>query len=273
MGRLGFHNETCFYTSRDSLTSPIIVLVHGVGLTQEMWSQWVRILETSCSVITFDLYGHGQSESPDGRRDFRSFVDQINKLLKHLGVRKFALVGFSLGALISQAYASLHPDRLTHLILLHSAYRRDKEQCQSVRERYEIAREKGPMATVEMALKRWFTEEYRKFHPQQVDKLREVFSKHGEGYLKAYYLFSHAELEMCHYPLHQVSCPALVITGSNDTGSTPAMSERLVADLSNAELVVNAGHRHMAPLEHCEELCSRVLSLLDKHVDRRDLTR
>ncbi len=243
-----------------------LFLVHGVGLEQGMWDPWMEILGPACHVVTFDLYGHGGSANPPGERSISDFAEQLNSLANHLGVGRFALAGFSLGALVGQAYAAIHPERLSHLILLHSVYRRTEAQCQAVRERYRLTREQGPTANVEQALKRWYTEGYRKLHPEEMNDVREVFSRHADdGYLKAYYCFCHAETEMRRYPLDKVHCPALVITGSDDIGSTPDMSRQLSAVLPDSELIINAGHRHMAPAEFSDTLCDQVLSFLHRY--------
>ena len=260
------HQGSRYRLVGDPSTKPILALIHGVGLNQDMWLPWIPILQPDFCVLTFDLLGHGQSHNPAGHRTAIDFANQLHELLAHLEVDRLALAGFSLGALVSQTFASLHSVRLTHLVLLHSVYQRTEEQCHSVRERYQITQDQGPMATVELAIARWFTEPYRLAHEEEMDQLREIFSKHtDDGYLKAYYLFGHAEAEMQNYPLEQVNCPALVVTGSDDAGSTPAMAEALARDLANAELIINPGHRHMGPAEFAEKMANQVLSFLTTH--------
>ena len=256
-------NGTCYRITSAESDKPVIVFVHGVGLNQDMWLPWLATLAGEYRVLTLDLYGHGGSCNPDGERTVRDFVDQINKLLDHLDIGRISLAGFSLGAVISQAYASLFPERLTHLILLHSVYQRSDEQCQGVRDRYLITRDEGPMATVELAIQRWYTDDYRESHSDEMDALREVFSKHtDDGYLKAYYLFGYAEEEMSNYGIEHVQCPSLVITGADDVGSTPAMSEALVRDLPDSRLIINPLHRHMGPAEFADDMSHQVLSFL-----------
>ena len=245
---------------------PVVVLVHGVGLNQDLWRPWIPVLEPEYSVLTLDLLGHGDSGNPPGERSVRDFVDQVLGLCDTLSIRRFALVGFSLGAVIAQALASQHSDLLSHVVFLHSVYRRTEAQCEGVRERYRITRDQGPMATVELAIERWYSPGYRDRNPEAMERVRDIFRKHThDGYLKAYYLFSHAEPEMRDYPLDRVRCPALVITGSAERGSTPEMSRAMARDLPDAELIINPGHLHMAPEEHADLVSSQVLEFLKKH--------
>ncbi len=244
---------------------PVIVFIHGVGLNQSLWDSWVPVLENDFCVLTLDLLGHGNSDNPPGPRSIKDFSDQVLELVNYLNIDKFALAGFSLGAVIGQVFASLHTSRLTHLVLLHSVYQRSEQQCSSVRERYQITKEQGPMATVEIAIERWFSEPYRLENPDKMNDLRDIFAAHvDDGYLKAYYLFGHAEPEMEDYTLAHVVCPSLVITGSDDVGSTPAMSEALARDLVNSELIINPGHRHMSPAEFSDIMASQVLKFLKR---------
>ena len=256
----------CYRFHTFSSDHACVVMIHGVGLHQGMWDPWIPILSSQYNVLTFDLYGHGGSINPDGARTVKDFTKQLVGLLDHLKIDRFVLVGFSLGAVISQGFASLYSSKLSHLCLLHSVYKRTEAQCEGVRARYLITRDQGPMATVELAIERWFSEQYRKDNPDKMDQIRQTFAAHSDdGYLKAYYLFSYAEPEMKKYSLEQVTCPALVITGSAEKGSTPEMSEALANDLPNAELIINPGHLHMAPAEHADLLSNQVLSFLNKY--------
>ncbi len=268
-----FHRGTCYRLTGQDRHKPVVVLIHGVGLSQDMWQPWVGLLSPSHAVLTYDLFGHGHSANPEGPRTAHGFVTQLMDLVDHLGIDRFALIGFSLGAVITQATVSLYGSRLTHAVFLHSTYRRTHEQCEAVRERYRITRDQGPMVMVELALRRWFSEQYIALNPDKMDDIRRVFSQHkDDGYLKAYYFFCHAETEMKRYSLNHFDSPALVITGAAETGSTAAMSQALSRDLPHSELTINPGHYHMAPVEHAGLLVDQVLTFLNKHQTEENQT-
>jgi len=225
-------NGTCYRLRGDSPRKPTVVLIHGVGLNQDMWRYWSNTLLEDYCVLTYDFLGHGGSENPVGERSIADYVEQLTALTEFLGMDRFALAGFSMGALISQAFASCYAEKLSHLILLHSVYQRTAEQCKGVQERYRITRDQGPMATVEMAIERWFSERYRNQHPGKMDEIRKIFADHkDDGYLKAYGVFAFGEEDMGNYPVNRVTCPAIAITGSADVGSLPEMSRALARDL------------------------------------------
>ena len=254
---------TSYRLAGDPEQNPVVVLIHGVGLNQSMWRAAVDLLARDFGVLVYDFLGHGDSHNPAGERRIRDYVEQLEQLMEHLGIDRFALAGFSMGGLIAQAFASLYPQRLTHLGLLHSVYQRTEAQCLNVRERYRATRDHGPTANLESAIERWFSAEYRDGHADVIDEIRAIFAAHSDdGYLKAYRLFAHAETEMHHYPLTGITCPALVITGSDDVGSTPAMSDSLCRALPNSRLIINHGHRHLAPLEHAGVVTGQLKSFL-----------
>jgi len=263
---LQYFNRTGFkyYKRQDAFGD--VVFIHGVGLNQDMWEQWLPIFGKNYNVLTYDLLGHNHSYNPIGPRTGLDFSNQLIELVDHLDIKKFSLIGFSIGAVISQIVSSLHYQRLNHVVFLHSVYQRTEAQCEAVRCRYVITKNEGPMATVELAIVRWFSQQYIQENPQKIDQIRKIFAKHSnDGYLKAYYFFSYAEEEMKEYPVNHVNIPALVITGSGETGSTPGMSEALAQDLPNSELIINPGHFHMAPVEHADILANQVLSFLQQY--------
>ncbi len=254
---LPVHQGTAYNHIQGPDHAPTIVFVHGVGLDQTLWKPWMKRLDADFSLITFDLFGHGRSEDRTDLCLIEDFVMQIDGLTNLLSLDRFVLVGFSLGALISLAYASIRTT-LSHLVLLHPVYRRNQEQLRLVQARLKTAQEQGADVYIEKALKRWFTEPYRHAQGDAMDGLRVIFQRNRDGYLRAYRLFAEADRELQVHKLAQVESPVLIITGSDDQGSTPEMTKRLANDLPNASCIINPGHRHMAPLEFAETLCSQI---------------
>ena len=77
--------------------------------------------------------------------------------------------------------------------------------------------------------------------------------------LKAHRVFSSSDGEV-RGKLGTVRCPALVLTGELDSGSTPAMAEAMAKSLPRSTLVVLDGQRHMMPVLDAD----RVNGVLEK---------
>jgi len=75
-----------------------VVLIHGYPLSGASWEKQVPVLlEAGYRVITYDRRGFGQSSKPTTGYNYDTFAEDLRMLLNHLGLRDFALVGFSMG--------------------------------------------------------------------------------------------------------------------------------------------------------------------------------
>jgi pimeloyl-ACP methyl ester carboxylesterase len=245
-------------------SGPPIVLLHGVGLNQSIWAEQVTALAADFQVITYDLLGHGRSIAGSANAALADWVDQLNGVVRGLGLEKFALVGFSFGGLIAQAYAALHSRMIDKLVLMSTVYDRGEAERARVLSRLDVARRKGPDAIISAALSRWFSPGFAKTHPEIIHQFK-VFLRGNDAasFLSAYECFAKADRELVR-ALTAFDRPALVMTGELDTGSTPDMARRLAGMIPRAECSIIAGGRHMIPVEMADEVNSVLRRFLKK---------
>lgn len=75
-----------------------VVLIHGYPLSSASWEkQLSALLPAGHRVITYDRRGFGKSSQPTTGYNYDTFAEDLHKLLTHLNLRDFALVGFSMG--------------------------------------------------------------------------------------------------------------------------------------------------------------------------------
>ena len=75
-----------------------IVLIHGYPLSGASWEKQVPVLlDAGYRVITYDRRGFGKSSKPTVGYNYDTFARDLHKLVSHLDLRDFALVGFSMG--------------------------------------------------------------------------------------------------------------------------------------------------------------------------------
>ena len=75
-----------------------VVLIHGYPLSGASWEKQVPVLlEAGQRVITYDRRGFGKSSQPTTGYNYDTFAEDLHKLVTHLKLRNFALVGFSMG--------------------------------------------------------------------------------------------------------------------------------------------------------------------------------
>jgi non-heme chloroperoxidase len=75
-----------------------VVLIHGYPLNGASWEKQLPVLMAAGHrVITYDRRGFGKSSQPTAGYNYDTFAEDLHKLVSHLKLRKFALVGFSMG--------------------------------------------------------------------------------------------------------------------------------------------------------------------------------
>lgn len=233
---------------------PALVLIHGVGLDHRMWDVLARDLAADFTVIRYDMLAHGGSAKPPGPLSLRSFVDQLEALQRYFGLDPFAVVGFSMGALVAQAYALRHPDKVCRLVLLNGVRDRSDEQRAGVRARYAQAEAEGPQSIIDAAIARWFSADFQSRAPEIIASVRDRLERNTpRDFLAAYRVFGEAE-DPTAEQLATIACPTLVVTGEQDTGSTPAMTQAIAAAIPGARAEILDGLAHMAPVEDPERV-------------------
>jgi non-heme chloroperoxidase len=75
-----------------------VVLIHGYPLSGASWEKQVPVLlNAGYRVITYDRRGFGKSSQPTVGYNYDTFAEDLHKLVTHLKLQDFALVGFSMG--------------------------------------------------------------------------------------------------------------------------------------------------------------------------------
>jgi non-heme chloroperoxidase len=75
-----------------------VVLIHGYPLSGASWEKQLPILlDADHRVITYDRRGFGKSSQPTTGYNYDTFAEDLHKLVTHLKLLDFALVGFSMG--------------------------------------------------------------------------------------------------------------------------------------------------------------------------------
>jgi non-heme chloroperoxidase len=75
-----------------------VVLIHGYPLSGASWEKQIPgLLAAGHRVITYDRRGFGKSSQPTTGYNYDTFAEDLHKLVTHLELRDFALVGFSMG--------------------------------------------------------------------------------------------------------------------------------------------------------------------------------
>ena len=242
---------------------PPVVLVHGFGLDRHMW-QWLLPDLAGFRVLSYDLTGHGESPDPAQTPNLTMFGEQILRLMDHCGTDRAAIAGFSLGGMIARRFVIDHAHRVSALAILNSAHDRTPEERAAILKRVEQVRADGPAATVEAALERWFTVPFSAANPGVMDQVRRwVLANRPAVYPEIYRVLAVGDAEIAG-PIRDIRCRTLVMTGEEDYGNSPDMTQRMAEAIPGADAVILPGLRHMGLAEDAQAFNAPLVAFLNR---------
>lgn len=95
------------------------IMSHGFSATSQMWTPQVEAFSRRYRFITWDMRGHGQTDSPEAQEEYSEAhtVADMRQLLAHLGVEQAVVGGLSLGGYMALAFYLAHPQMVRALVL------------------------------------------------------------------------------------------------------------------------------------------------------------
>jgi len=82
-----------------------------------VWQPLIATLSDRFRLVRYDERGNGLSDWDVDDISFEAFVSDLEAVVEASGLERFALFGISQGAAVSIAYATQHPERVSHLVL------------------------------------------------------------------------------------------------------------------------------------------------------------
>ena len=103
---------------------PLILLHGGVGAS-EMFDPVLPTLAENRQVVAVHLQAHGRTADIDRPLSFDLMADDIAALMKHLGIERADIMGYSLGGGVALQTAIRRPDVVRKLVLISTPFKRD----------------------------------------------------------------------------------------------------------------------------------------------------
>ncbi len=170
---IDFKNIKICYT--DSGAGKAIVFLHGFLENKSIWNNFTLQLNLKYRIVTIDLLGHGKTDCLSYNHTMEEMAEAVHFVLKKLKVRKFFLVGHSLGGYVSLALAEQYPDNIKGLCMFHSSARGDSNEKQKDRDRAIKVVKQNKNLFINEAIPNLF---YTKNYPYQdeIDAIKEIAS-------------------------------------------------------------------------------------------------
>lgn len=226
-----------------------MLLIHGVGMRAEYWSNLEPVLARDFSLTVIDMPGHGENPAFEEIDPVLSrYTDSMAEICNVIE-QPVIVVGHSMGALIALELAVRYADHVAGIAVLNGVYRRSSESLKAINARVaELSSLKltDPTATLE----RWFGKAPEGINAQSAEACRGwMGSANKAGYRDAYHAFANADAPTDD-ELRNIKCPALFMTGALEPNSTPAMSESMSQLVPDSTCIVVDEARHMMSMTH-----------------------
>jgi pimeloyl-ACP methyl ester carboxylesterase len=217
-----------------------------------MWHQNLPALAADRKVITWDIRGHGRSDSPDSIAEYSEAlsVEDMAALLDRAQAPRAVVAGLSLGGYLSLAFHLRFPERVAALVLCDTGpgYRRDE-----ARTAWNALAERTAENFEQRGLDALGTSPEVAASPQGNPTglalaARGILAQHDARIMDS---------------LASIAVPTLVLVGAADTPFLAA-ADVMAAKIPGASKVVLEGAGHAANLDQPDAFNRAVLAFLDE---------
>lgn len=256
------YKEANFYAEEQGQGKALIFL-HGFLENRQMWTSILEALPNTYRKITLDLPGHGKSENLAYVHSMEEMAEVVMALVKHLRLKKFTLIGHSMGGYVALALADKYPDNLKALVLMNSNSRADSPEKQKNRDRAVALVKRNPKSYVRNAIPLLFRPKNRQLLKEQVASAKEqALQTSAQGIVAALEgMKQRIDREMI---LAFAPYPILFVASKKD----PVLEFEMLAEQMQYDtiepLILEDGH--MSHLENPEELVEGLRAFLHQKI-------
>ncbi|MBN8702298.1 MAG: alpha/beta hydrolase [Bacteroidetes bacterium] len=256
-----FKNTPIRYTS--SGKGRAVVLLHGFLESSAMWTDVVKKLARTNRVITIDLLGHGETPSIGYVHTMELIAASVKHVLDKLKLRKYVLIGHSMGGYVALAFAELHSNNLAGIGLFHSTGQPDTEEKKKNRDRAIAAVKANHIHFIDAFFANLFA-------PENVDRLAieiSKMSKEAQNMSKQSIVNALEGMKIRksrEHVLKNSTLPILFILGKQDSRIDYEEGLKEVRKLKNTTLLSLENAGHMGFLEAKEECISAIKKFVSK---------
>lgn len=233
---------------------PAVLLSHGYSSTGAAWEGQHRAVAGRYRLITWDMRGHGRTESPVDPAQYSAelTVADMRGLLRHLGVARAVIGGLSLGGTMSLAFHRQHPGMVRALVICSSGpgYRSPEGRAEWNQRAHARAADLEARGLAALEPGSAAHEEARRHHRSAqglAHAARGMLAQRDASIIDS---------------LPDIRVPTLIVVGDLDTPFL-APSEYMAKKIPGARLEVIREAGHLANLDRPDEFNRVLLDFLD----------
>ena len=267
MAFLSHNGRSVAYRLLGAEANPLVVLAHPLGMTQSVWDDILPMLLPRYRVLTWDLPGHGASDSIRGDQITPGdLADEALALADHAGASRFHFVGTSVGGVVGQQLIATNSDRLLSATLTNTGAVIGNAELWNTRA--QRVRTEGLAAAAGDIVPRWFAQAAFGAEPAlEAGWCTQMARGDDESYAQLCEMLGRASF------IGQLSVAASpkvhLLGGSEDQATPQATLETLASELNGAPLEILEGVGHVPSVEVPKLFSEKLLGVLA--VDRGDV--
>lgn len=247
-----------FYT--DQGKGSAIVLLHGFLENSTMWNTFIPTLTKKNRVISIDLLGHGKTPCLGYVHTMEDMAIAVEAVLKHLRLRKYFMIGHSMGGYVALAFAEKNSTALKGLCLMNSTYEADDDERKLLRTRANKMVQSNFENMVRMSFANLFSDVSKRLHNEKFESaLKEALKTPIQGYIAGQEGMKLRQDKFHFYKL--LNCKKLIIIGEKDSVIDKT---KLVNDTKNTNIqtiIFNEGH--MSHIENELECQNAIMHFIE----------
>jgi pimeloyl-ACP methyl ester carboxylesterase len=253
-----FHKNTkvCF---SDIGKGSAVVLLHGFLENSAMWDAIASKLSKKYRVVCIDLLGHGQTENHGYIHAMEDQATMVKAVLNSLKLRKYILVGHSMGGYVGLSFAKLFPNNMKGICLMNSTALPDSDEKKINRDRAIVAVKQNHKTFVRIAIPMLFSEKNRAIFTSEIKEItNEALKITPQGIIAALEGMKIREDNTSIYK--SANFPIQLIIGKQD----PALDyNSLIQQTKNTNVqVVEFPDGHMSHIENKDELIATLTAFI-----------
>lgn len=231
--------------------APVAVFANSLGTDLRVWDRVVARLPESWGLLRQDKRGHGLSTAAPAL-SIETLADDVEMLLDHHGVTRFAAIGLSVGGLIMQRIAVRRAAAISHLVLSDTAAQIGSPEIWNPR--IATVRAQGIAAISDAILQRWFAPATAA--GEDFAMWRAMLERTpAEGYAQVCAAIRDADYTA---DLARITAPTLVIVGAEDSSTPPALVKATADRIAGARFVVVPEAGHLPCVEQPEAVAALI---------------
>lgn len=212
-------------------TGEPLVLIHGFGDCDDVWTSFLPGLSRHYRVITMELRGHGSSGEFEGPFLFEDSAGDLLGLLDHLGLAQVRAVGISAGGMTLLHAAARQPGRIEAMAVIGAAHHFPEQAREIMR---------GTPGNLPPPVREFF-DACATRGQAQVEDLLDRF--HG-------FKDNHEDIRLSRQELGTIRARTLVVHGDRDAFFPVEIPVELYAAIPVAQLWIVPGGDHVPIFDH-----------------------